>query len=164
MKKIIFLLIVLSSVAFKSSEPNYYAFTPVFMERSEMEKAVRIESPIPIKNPGKIYIWNSYIFINEKYKGFHVIDNVNPATPINKAFLHIDGCLDIAIKNNFIYADNAVDLIVLQMDQGLNDISVKGRVRDALPEPSSPDGFWMTRAFEKFRPKNGIIIRWEKNQ
>jgi len=163
MKKIIFFTLLSCSLLFMSSEPLYYQYTPVFMERSEMEKAVRLLPAAPIKNPGKIYIKDNYIYINERYKGFHVIDNSNPSAPVNRAFLQIDGCLDIAIKNNLIYADNAVDLVVIATDPGLNGITVGGRVRDAFPEPSSPDGFWMTRSFEKYRPKNGIIVRWEKN-
>ena len=164
MRKIIFFTLVLCSLAFMCNEPVFYDYTPVFMERSELENAVKLLPPNPIKNPGKIYIKDNYIYINERYKGFHVIDNSDPSTPVNRAFLHIDGCLDIAIKNNLIYADNAVDLIVIAIDPGLNMINVGGRVRNAFPEPSSPDGFWMTRSYEKYRPKNGIIVRWEKNQ
>ncbi len=147
------------------SEPYYYyEYMPVFMQRDEMERAVRLETPTPIKNPGKIYIKDQYIFINEKYKGFHIIDNSDPSSPVQKGFVHIDGCLDIAIKGNILYADNAVDLVAIQLNNELNNLSVSGRVKNAFPEPSSPDGYWYAQQFNKYRPKNGIIVRWEKNQ
>lgn len=141
----------------------YYEYKPVFMKRSELERAVRLEAASPIKNPGKIYIKDQYIFINEKYKGFHIIDNSNPSAPVQKAFLHIDGCLDIAIKGNYIYADNAIDLVAISANNDYSTISVTGRVRNSFAEPSSPDGYWYARQFERYRPKDGIIVNWEYN-
>jgi hypothetical protein len=165
MRKIIFVAFLLCTIAFMGSEPYYYyEYMPVFMQRDEMERAVRLETPTPIKNPGKIYIKDQYIFINEKYKGFHIIDNSDPSSPVQKGFVHIDGCLDIAIKGNILYADNAVDLVAIQLNNELNNLSVSGRVKNAFPEPSSPDGYWYAQQFNKYRPKNGIIVRWEKNQ
>ena len=146
------------------SEPvYYYEYTPVYMKRSELESAVKLEAASPIRNPGKIYIKDQYIFINEKYKGFHIIDNTDPASPVQKAFLHVDGCLDIAIKGNFMYVDNAVDLVTISMSSNWSSISVTGRIKNAFPEPSSPDGYWYASQFEKYRPKDGIIVRWEYN-
>lgn len=164
MRKVLFLFLMSGSLLLMSYEPVYYEYTPVFMQRDEMEKAIRLEAPKDIKNPGKIYIHGSTLFINEKYKGFHIIDNSNPSSPKNKAFLHIDGCLDIAVKWPILYADNATDLVAIRMNAEISSIAVEGRVKDALPEPSSPQGLWMTGTFEKFRPENGIIVRWEKNE
>jgi hypothetical protein len=162
MKKIIFVAFLFGSMLFMGYNPDvYYPYTPVFMQRSEMERAVKLETPAPIKNPGKIYIKDHYIFINEKYKGFHVIDNSNPSSPIQIGFIHVDGCLDIAIKGNTIYADNAIDLIAMSFPADLSSITVTGRVRNAFPEPSSPEGYWYNQQFENFRPKNGIVVRWE---
>ena len=42
-------------------------YEPVFMLRSEMEKGIRLEGPRDIRNPGKIYLKDDLIFINEKY-------------------------------------------------------------------------------------------------
>ncbi|MBT8232801.1 MAG: hypothetical protein KJN84_09240, partial [Bacteroidia bacterium] len=55
------------------------------------------------------------IFINELYKGVHVIDNSNPATPTNTAFINIPGNLDVAIKGNKMYADSYVDLLTIDI-------------------------------------------------
>ena len=61
-------------------------------------------------NPGKIYFKEGYIFINEELKGIHVIDNRNPENPQNIGFIEIPGNVDIAIKNNTLYADSYIDL------------------------------------------------------
>lgn len=163
MRKFLLVSLVLASMIFTGYEPVYYEYTPVFMSRSDMETAVKFDAPQPLRQTGKIYILDQYIFINEKYKGYHVFDNSNPASPFNMGFIRIDGCLDMAIKGSVMYADNAVDLVAIQLNLINKTATVHGRVRNALPEPSSPQGFWQTRAFEKYRPKNGIIVRWEPN-
>lgn len=163
MKKLVFFSAILLSFVLKSSDPVYYGeYTPVYMTRSEMEKAVRLEAATPIQHPGKIYIKDQYIFINEKFKGYHVIDNSDPSNPVNKAFIHIDGSLDIAIRGNQLYADNATDLLTLSFNDDFSSVSVSSRVKNTFPEPSSPDGYWNNMNFEKFRPKDGILVSWEK--
>jgi hypothetical protein len=163
MRKFILISLVLASMVMTGYEPVYYEYTPVFMSRSDLESAIRFDTPRELKKTGKIYILDQYVFINEKYKGFHVFDNSNPSAPQNIGFIQIDGCLDVAIRGSVMYADNAVDLIAIQLNLINKTATVQGRVRNALPEPSSPQGFWQTRAFEKYRPKNGIIVRWELN-
>lgn len=163
MRKFILISLILASIVLTGYEPVYYEYTPVFMSRSDLEGAIKFDTPRALKKTGKIYILGQYVFINEKYKGFHVFDNSNPSAPQNIGFIQIDGCLDVAIRGSVMYADNAVDLVAIQLNLIDKTATVQGRVRNALPEPSSPQGFWQTRAFEKYRPKNGIIVRWEPN-
>jgi len=135
-------------------------FQPVFMLRSEMERCVRLEGPRAIEKPGKIYIKDNLIFINEKYFGIHVIDNTNPAEPDNFAFIHVDGCIDMAMKDNVLYADNAVDLVSLQLNPQMTGIQVTSRIRNVFPEIKAPDGWTLTYRQNLERPKNSILVRW----
>ena len=73
-----------------------------------------------MKETGKMYFYNNYILINERYEGVHVINNNDPQNPINEAFLHIPGNLDIAIKDNHLYADNYVDLLTIDISDFSN--------------------------------------------
>src|SRR5210317_1508205 len=57
------------------------AYKPIFLLRSEMESNIRLTEAQTILDPGKIYLKDHLIFINEKYKGIHVIDNLNPENP-----------------------------------------------------------------------------------
>jgi len=137
-------------------------YDPVFMLRSEMERSVRLEGPRDILQPGKIYLKDNFIFINEKYAGIHVIDNTNPLDPENFAFIHVDGCIDMAVKDNVLYADNAVDLIALSLNPQMTGIQVTGRVKNVFPEMQAPDGFGLTYRQNQARPQNSILVRWKQ--
>ena len=157
------LLCVGTGVLLSASDPVFYGdYTPVFMDRSEMEKAVKLEMAQPLRDPGKIYLYDKYILVNERYKGIHIIDNSNPALPQNLAFLHIDGCIDMAMKNNMLYADNAIDLIALKTMGNFTGVEVTERIKGIFPEIESPDGFWTPYYLNKFRPKNGILVAYKK--
>ncbi|PIF06428.1 MAG: hypothetical protein CSA36_01705 [Draconibacterium sp.] len=167
MKKLPFLMFLLLIFALTGFdyEPVYYGeYEPIFMLRPEMEKNVKTEAPKPIVNPGKIYIKDQWIFINEKFKGIHVIDNSNPEHPENKYFITIDGCIDMAIKNSTLYADNAVDLIAIRLDNGMNSIEVTTRIKDVFPEIPSPDGRDLNWREETAKPEGAILVRWEKRK
>jgi len=141
---------------------SYGMYTPVFIDRTEMENAVKIEAAKPLQNPGKIYLYKQYILVNEKYKGIHVIDNSNPAAPQNLAFLHIDGCIDMAMKNNVLFADNAVDLIALKTNGDFSSVQVTERIKNIFPELESPDGYWTPYYLDQYRPKNGVLVAFKK--
>jgi len=146
------------------NEPVYYGqYKPVFMMRGEMEGNVKFESPGTIHNPGKIYLKDHLIFVNEKYRGIHVIDNTNPENPTNFAFINIDGCIDMAVKNNVLYADNAVDLIAVRLNPDMTEIEVTKRIENVFPELISPDGRELTWKERQAAPDGAILVRWDKN-
>lgn len=154
-----------TGILLSSSDPIYYGnYSPIYMDRSEMESAVKMEAAQPLRIPGKIYIYGQYILVNEKFKGIHVIDNSNPAAPQNIAFLHIDGCIDMAMKNNVLYADNAIDLIALKTSDNFGSVQVTERIRNIFPETESPDRYWSPYYVNQFRPKNGILVAWKKKR
>jgi len=137
-------------------------YEPVFMLRSEMEKGIRLEGPRDIRNPGKIYLKDDLIFINEKYLGIHVIDNTDPAEPENFAFIRIDGCIDMAMQDQVLYADNAVDLISLALSPQMTGVEVTSRLKDVFPELQAPDGRGLTTREQIARPDNAILVRWKE--
>jgi len=157
------IVFVATGILLSSSEPVFYGdYTPVYMDRSEMEAAVKMEAAQPLRATGKIYIYGQYILVNEKFKGIHVIDNSNPEAPQNIAFLHIDGCIDMAMKNNVLYADNAIDLIALKTSDNFSSVQVTERIKNIFPETESPDRYWSMYSVNRFRPKNGILVAWKK--
>jgi len=164
-KSIPFLLAVFLFIltGFDNEQVYYGPYNPVFMLRSEMEKNVKLEGPKTILNPGKIYLKDHFIFINEKYRGIHVIDNTNPEDPTNVAFINVDGCIDIAMKNNVLYADNAVDLIAIKLDEHMTEIEVTERIKNTFPEPVSPEGRELTWKERQAAPEDAILVRWDMN-
>lgn len=139
---------------------NYYEsqYRPVLMERSVLENSVKLLAPQRHSNYGKIYRKDSLLFINELYEGVHVYNNSDPRNPVNLGFISIPGNIDIAIKNQYIYADNAVDLIVIEYEA--NKLKVVDRNKDVFPELESPDGGYSPELAE--RPENTVIVKWEK--
>ncbi len=154
---------IATGILLSSSEPAYYGdYSPVYMDRPAMENAVKIEAAQPLHATGKIYLYGQYILVNEKFKGIHIIDNSDPAAPKNIAFLHIDGCIDMAMKNNVLYADNAIDLIALKTTDNFATVQVTERIKNIFPETESPDSFWSPYSVNQFRPKNAILVAWKK--
>ena len=136
MKKcIITLLVVLGLVSCDKKEDgdfaDYLVATPITMSLEDFKNSVDIVAPKPIDESGKIYAYENYIFVNDKYKGVHVIDNSDPGSPQKIAFIKIAGNVDISIKGNYLYADSLTDLMVLDISE-INAIRIVNRLEDVL--------------------------------
>jgi len=159
MKKVIFLLVMasLATMAFRSD--SYEAYTPIFMSRQTLENSVMyIAGARDMKQTGKIYYRTPYIYVNERYKGVHVINNSDPARPVNEGFILAPGCIDMAVKENILYLDNAVDLVSFDLDSKQET----KRIRNVFPEPLPPEDFFSYGFFN--RPEGYILVGWKKNQ
>ncbi|MGC6431699.1 MAG: LVIVD repeat-containing protein [Jejuia sp.] len=105
--------------------------SPEIMSKSDFRKAVEIKSAQSIEESGKIYAYNDYIFVGDKNKGLHIIDNTNPKSPQPITFIKIPGNEDISVKNDFLYADSATDLIVFDISD-INNIQLVERLEDVF--------------------------------
>ena len=92
-------------------------------------------------------------FLNEPNKGVHIIDNSNPASPINKSFISIPGNYDIAVKGNILYADCFTDLLALDISN-INNISLKNYLANVYPEKRWVNGYYLDSGF--------VAIDWIK--
>jgi hypothetical protein len=169
MKANILLLVLVATILFgcwrRTPEPiRYTSYKAVFMSRDVFAAKVVVTDPTPIVQAAKIYHKDNYIYISENKKGVHIIDNTNPEKPINKRFIAIEGCLDVAIKNNVLYADNVVDLIAIDLlEAEIGNIKVLKRVQNVFKEPLPPDGLVIPDKYNaQNRTPNTFIIGWEK--
>ncbi|MDR1524192.1 MAG: hypothetical protein LBS79_02900 [Tannerella sp.] len=138
---------------------EYWDYIPVFMKRADLEKSVSWQSGgRDLENPGKIYYKSPYIFVNERYKGVHVINNSDPYKPVKEGFIVAPGCIDIAVKGNMMYLDNSVDLVAVD----LNTKQVTSRIRNVFPEPSSPEN-QVFYDYGELRDPDLILVAWKKN-
>jgi hypothetical protein len=142
----------------------YTTYKPMFISRSSLNNSIKLENPKSINDAGKIYQKGDYIFIGERFNGIHIINNKDPKNPINEAFISIPGCVDIAIKNNTLYVDNAVDLVALDLLSIRNKtIKILKRVEDVFPEVGPPDGGELQQRHQTVNRTNGnIIVGWTK--
>lgn|GEM_PF-1065380 len=154
----------LSSCINPHSPISYTAYKPVLMERESLERSVSLHTAEPIKSPAKIFYKDNYILISERYKGVHLIDNTNPKKPVSKGYISVPGCVDMAMKDNTLYVDNAVDLVAIDLSNIPSlALTVSSRIKNTFPELMPPDGLPIPARYQASnRPKNTIIVRWEK--
>lgn len=157
------LMLLISLSSSTCEKPKIYTnYDPVFMKRVDLENSISIGSPRPLGTPAKIYTKDNYLFISEAGVGVHVIDNHNPYAPNNIGFIKILGCFDMAIKGNFLYADNATDLVSIDLSNP-NKINVTERLVDVFPEPVPPDNLLVKpEHLKQNRPADLVLVKWNK--
>ena len=131
-----FLLFYLNS-CIKDTCKSTYAYSyyiPVYETLSQLQAKIKSANPIAVENPGKIVVLGDYIFLNEIEKGIHIIDNHDPASPKNIAFIEIPGNADLALKGNTLYADSYSDMITLDISDPLK-VVLKKYTENVLPIP-----------------------------
>ena len=106
------------------AEQTYTRYDPIYVAPTDIRQDIAIQESVTLENPGKIYYYKNYLLINEFEKGIHFYDNSNPASPQSLAFLPIDGNVDMAIRNDHLYADNYVDLLTFDISDPLNPVLV----------------------------------------
>ena len=163
MKKIVYLLVVLSLISCNNDEvpSDYYnVAVPLLMSKSEFRSAVEIQSPKSIEEAGKIYAFNNYIFVNDEFKGIQVIDNTYPSSPNAIYYIKVPGNIDISIKNNFLFADSSTDLVVFDISN-MQKIKAVGRLENVfsvydykIPEEAD------YADFSNFNNDEQIIVGW----
>jgi hypothetical protein len=160
-KKIYFILMFLMATATSCTDKVYETFvanSPVYMSYTDLRSAVKMTTSRELNNPGKIYFKDQYIFINEKMKGVHVFDVTDPRNPQNKGFIEIPGNIDIAIKDNILYADSYVDLVSIDVSS-FSAIKEVGRVEKVFPYtlPTYDTKY----AVAKLDETKGVVTEWE---
>lgn len=137
----------------------FTANSPVYMSYEDLRSAVNMEPARELVNPGKIYFKDDYIFINEEFKGIHIIDNSDPQNPENIGFIAVPGNVDMAVKNNVLYADSYVDLVAIDISNVTASKEVN-RVKDIFPYITPPPEKIEYR-MAKVDEDKGVVIDWE---
>lgn len=107
-------------------------YTPVTKTLAEVRSEAKLSPPISLKNPSKIYVKGNYLLISETWKGIHVIDNTNQSAPKNIGFIKVPGNVDMATKNNALYADMNRELWTIDITDPTNP-SVKNIIENVFP-------------------------------
>jgi hypothetical protein len=127
---------------------------------SEVEQ-ISVEPEKATAIPGKIYAFGNYVFQNDLYTGIHIIDNSNHDAPVKVGFLNLPLNTEMAIKGNYLYANNYVDLVVFDITFPDNPQFVT-RVPNVFP-PVDQDYPPFTNVYFQCPDKSkGIVVRWEK--
>lgn len=132
-------------------------FSPVIISRAELEASVSAQPQQTIVKSGKIYIKDDLMFINDVNKGFHVYNYSNPENPVKTAFINVPGATDLAIRNDIIYINQAVDLVTIEYNASSNVIVSSHRNRDVFPTKVAPNGQ------SAYTNNDEIVINWTQN-
>ncbi len=138
MKKTLYVILTLCLVGFWSCDKEddskygeYLVAHPIIISRAEFKSSVDILPPRAINESGKIYAYQHYIFVNDKYEGVHIIDNSDTANPVKKGFINIPGNVDISVKDDYLYADSLYDLVVIDISD-IDNIKQVNRLENVL--------------------------------
>jgi len=160
---ILIAVFLILSLSFSPEEPEpRTAYTPYLIAKEDLVRSVFMQNAREFENPGKIYLYGNKIYIVDLFLGVHVIDNQNRHSPVKTSFIHIPGVKDVAIKDSVLYADNAIDLVAIDLRDYPN-ISVIDRVEQVFPEPLPPDLTHIPRIYSaQNRPDNTVLVGWFK--
>lgn len=133
-----FVIVLISSFFFISCSDDGDDITdtvsvivPVIKTKAEVRNAIFVTAPEPTSADGKIYVYDDLLFYIAQNSGIHIFNNQNPASPQNLAFINLEGVNDISIKDNILYADNFMDLVVFDITN-ISDIELINVEEDML--------------------------------
>ncbi|MCY7421498.1 MAG: hypothetical protein LH478_07120 [Chitinophagaceae bacterium] len=132
---------------------RFTMMTPVYKTNEEVRANIKNSPAKEVQHPGKMFVLGNYIFLNEVDKGVHIIDNSNPAKPVNKYFVNIPGNIDLAVNGTTLYADLYSDMVTIDISNPAS-IVVNKVIEDAFPFRRYSNGFV---------PDNSkVIVDWIK--
>jgi len=171
MKKLIyFLCTVAFCILFSCNDGNstkiitYEINEPILMNATDFRKSIKVSTiPEQIKEQGKICYYEGYLYISEPEKGIHIIDNRNPSDPKNIGYIELTGNIDLAIRNNMLYADAFIDLVWFDVTNPAKP-ELKGRLEEvfthALPVMDNNLGYDYNMCYTENKNKD-IVIGWK---
>lgn len=161
MKRLLFLLtlvgLVLTSCEDKRLQ-TYVANVPQYMSYDELRSSFEVVDTEAMVHPGKICFYGSHMFINEYQKGIHVVDLDDPSQPEIKAFIEVPGNVDMAIRNDLLYAESYVDLLVIDISDPENP-QLDKRVEDLFEYVIPPYDY--NYPLDEIDQEKGVIIGYE---
>ncbi|MDX1636456.1 MAG: hypothetical protein R3281_00715 [Balneolaceae bacterium] len=133
-------------------------YEPVYMTQQEFRESVGLEEPRTLGEPGKIYFYDNYLFVNEVNKGVHVIDNSSPSSPRKVGFINIPANKDIAVSGNLLYADSNSDLLVFDITD-MEKAELVKRIEDVFTFSANRPPAYPAQPVDHAR---GIVVDWKE--
>ncbi|MFV1885046.1 MAG: LVIVD repeat-containing protein [Balneola sp.] len=137
---------------------SWFEFEPVYISEAEFISSVELIAPRDLVDPGKIYFYDDFLFVNEINEGVHIIDNSNPALPVNVGFINIPANKDIAVRGTYLYADSNSDLLVFNI-QDLNNPQLVSRTEGVFSNWSE---IYLGFPYQRIDPSKGIVVDWKE--
>ena len=164
MRKIFLYLFCLTAILSISSCLDKYSEelmmnTPVYLDYATLRSSVKQTDARDLVHPGKICFKDQYLLIVEYHEGIHVIDVSNPSNPQNKTFIEVPGCVDIAVKDNALYADSYVDLVTIDLSD-INHPKETNRIKNAFSY-TVPAADNENIPYAPVDQDKGVVVSWQ---
>ena len=134
-------------------------YKPIYATAQDLE-SIDVRPSEALENPGRIYLYEDYLLVNDQAKGIHIYDNNNTSAPVEVSFIAIPGNMDFSVSSNMLYADNVTDMIIIDISNPAAP-EYKNRIQGVFPIQQFPDEFG---AFECVDPDKGLVVGWEKTE
>ena len=145
-------MMALFSSCVKNKTTRTYTITrPEYKLKQDVYNDIKTNAATPITSSGKLFIRGNYIFLTEKNKGVHIINNSNPSAPVNESFIPIPGSEDVVVKDNILMADCFIDLLSIDISDPTN-IKLVNTAKNVFPERRYVNGYEID--------SNYVITEW----
>jgi len=155
-----FFILILSSCGDKAGDLDVVGYKPVYVAKSGAFE-VSSQAPTSFKSPGKMFLYQNFIFITDNGSGIHIIDNTDPYHPQKSAFIQIPGVSDVVVKNGVLLANNFSDLISLDISNP-TQITLINRLKNTFPMDDQMYPLYGNGYFECVDTTKGYVIGWVK--
>ncbi|WP_235299607.1 LVIVD repeat-containing protein [Portibacter marinus] len=158
---IIFILVFL--LGCRDQEFKALAYVPTYFDALDFS-SIRTLPPQPIVQQGTIVQSGNYLFVNDKKRGIHVIDNTVPGNPSYIYFWNIPGNQTFNFRDGFLYADNGPHMLVINISDFGNikfEMYIEGvffkNMKEQFPEFATSGEFFVCPD-----PEKGLVKSWNK--
>jgi hypothetical protein len=143
--------LVFSGCLRDSMTRTYQIRRPIYSVKANVLAAINGDPQTSLASIGDIYLKDQYVYVNEIDKGIHVLDNSDPTSPKQVAFLAIPGNEDLVIHGNTLYADMYGDLLGIDITDPTH-VKVLSVTEALFPDRMYLNGYGMD--------SNTVITGW----
>jgi len=144
-----------------NDEYTVQGHVPIYAENNDLGTIQSVEAR-PLVNAGKLFYYQNYLFISENNEGIHIFDNSDPENIQNISFITLKGNRNVAVKGNYMYANNYADMVVLDISDPTN-VEVVQRFENQIGNHSDYLPPIPEHVFKYLCPDGDkIVIGWEE--
>lgn len=151
------------------SSNRIFGYKPIYSKSGKLDELIQSTPAKNLTGAGKIYTKGNLLLVVDPGRGIHVINNTDPSNPINTSYITVPGALDVAIKDNYLYADYLGDMAIIDISN-INDPKVKKSTKINTtefkfhpPKTNNTQSIWWstTQYFECVDESKGTVIGWQ---
>ena len=139
---VVFLVVLAAAVSScrMDAQQPVIGSAPEYISRDSLLHSVVLLSAQPLLHPGKTIAIGNFLYINEQYKGWHIVNNSQPNSPHNSAFLNCPGAVDGTTNGQYLYTNNSNDLVIVDASDPAHPKEAfrSQRVLNTLPSTRDP--------------------------